>query len=353
MLNPNKKLNILFVSLKWVDALPGMPLTSVHPLMDALDHSGLGKASSFFCDEHIHRQQTQCDETFLKYCWQNRPDIIFLYPTQLDIAMVPAGKNAGDGKPLFLFPRNETIRFVRNKMGIPVINAVGDAWSKEAFKRFESMAHFSDTILLFDPESEFLHRTENKSKYATLWFPINQKRFYRNGRKQDISISFIGRTDNQAGNEHLPFDNPLHQYVYRNHYLQKLISLGCPVFRAGGAQNRYPLSDDMVAQYLQRSKITLNFSYNTPKKRLFRGRVWEALNCGAMLLEEENNSIRHFLEPMKHYVPFSGIQDASEKAQYFLEHENERNEIIEKGHRIITEQYNSAAFWSQCIRLIF
>jgi hypothetical protein len=125
---------------------------------------GLGKATSFFFDEHIHTHQTPC------------------------------------------------------------------------FERFDGMADFSDTILLFDPESEFLQKTKNRSKYSTLWFPINQKRFCRNGLRQDISISFIGGTHNIAGQDNLPFENPLHQYVYRNNYLQKLISMGCPVFRAAGAQ---------------------------------------------------------------------------------------------------------------------
>jgi spore maturation protein CgeB len=109
----------------------------------------------------------------------------------------------------------------------------------------------------------------------------------------------------------------------------------------------------MVAHYVRRSKITINFSYHNPKKRLFRGRVWEAINCGAMLMEEENNSIRHFLEPMKHYVPFSGVQDAVDKARYFLNHQNERKTIVDDGYKAVTGRYNSATFWTECIRLIY
>ncbi len=351
MLNPKKKLNILFVSLKWTDALPGRPLSSVHLLVNTLQQSGLGTATAFFCDAHLHTHQTPCDEAFLKQCWQQRPDILFLFPTQLDIAMRPVGKPSKEKKPLFLFPRNETIRYVRKKLGIPVINAVGDAWGIEAFRRFDSMADFSDCILLFEPESEFLTLTQNPSKYAVLWFPINQKRFRRNGCHQDISVSFIGRTHRHNGREALTPENPLHQYVYRDQYLQKLISMGCPVFRAGGAQDAYPLSDDMVAQYLRRSKLTFNFTYQSPKKRLLRGRVWESINCGAMLLEEDNASIRHFLEPMTHYVPFASVRDAAEKVNYYLAHEAERHAIAASGHRVVRERFSDRAFWSQCIKL--
>jgi hypothetical protein len=353
MVNPDKKLNILFVSLKWTDATPGRPLSSVHLLMDTLNQSGLGKATGFFCDEHIHTHGTQCDEAFLKHCWQYRPDVLFLFPTQLDIAVTIENRPNGKGGPFYLFPRNDTIKYVRNKLGVPVINAVGDAWGVEAFNRFEGMGDFSDVILLFEPESEFLTMTAMPSKYAILWYPINQKRFDRNGRDQDIPVSFIGRTHSPSANETVSVESPLHQYVYRYHFLQKLIGLGIPVFRAGGAQNAYPLSDDMVSQYIQRSKMTLNFSYHSPNKRLFRGRVWEALSCGAMLLEEDNASIRHFLEPMKHYVPFSDTREAAEKIRFYHSNNAEREAIADEAYRLVHTQFSNNEFWSRCIRLIY
>ena len=71
--------------------MPGRPLSSVHLLMDTLNQSGLGTASGFFCDEHIHVHGTQCDEAFLKLCWKERPDILFLFPTQLDMAQNKIG----------------------------------------------------------------------------------------------------------------------------------------------------------------------------------------------------------------------------------------------------------------------
>jgi hypothetical protein len=66
--------------------------------------------------------------------------VLFLFPTQLDIAVTLENSPTGRRGPLHLFPRNETIKYVRNKLGVPVINAVGDAWGVEAFNRFEGMA---------------------------------------------------------------------------------------------------------------------------------------------------------------------------------------------------------------------
>jgi spore maturation protein CgeB len=94
-------------------------------------------------------------------------------------------------------------------------------------------------------------------------------------------------------------------------------------------------------------------TYQSPTKHLIRGRSWEALNCGAMLLEEDNASIRHFLEPMKHYVPFSSMEDAVHKSRYFMAHDAERNAIAQAGNRVAAEQYSESAFWSKCFRLIY
>ncbi len=352
MLKLDKRLKVLIVSLKWTDATPGRPLSSAYIFVNTLLRSGLGTPITFFCDEHIHKNHTECDEAFIKICHQEHPDLLFLLPTQLDIQTQI--NNGTQSRPKFyLFPRNHCIQWVRSKFGIPVINAVGDAYGRDAFNRFESMSAFSDKILLFDPESDFLKWTATPKKYALLWCPVSQGLYNSNGQQRDISISFIGRTHSLNIGEQIAPENPLHQYAYREQFLQKIISQGVPVFRAGGAQNHHPLSAEMVANYFQRSKIALNLTYQSPGKQLIRGRSWEALNCGAMLLEEENRAIRYFLEPMKHYVPFAGVDDAIEKSSYFLSNDTERQSIAEHGYQIVRDRYNEAGFWSECLKLIY
>jgi hypothetical protein len=343
---------VLFVCLKWTDARPGRPLSSAFIFINTLIKSGLGTPLMFFCDEHIHMHRTACDEAFVRMCAQERPDMLFLFPTQLDIEANLNVDSRGMQK-FFLFPRNETLRWVRNRLGIPIVNAVGDAYGMDAFKRFDDMTDFSDKLLLFDPESDFLKLTTTPEKYATLWCPVPQDLYCSNGQQRDIGISFIGRTYPAKEGETLPPENPLHQYAYRELFLQKMISEGVPVFRAGGAQNMFPLGAEMVAQYFQRSKISLNLTYQSPAKRLMRGRSWEALNCGAMLLEEANPSIPHYLEPMKQYVPFSGMADAIEKSRFFLRNDSERTAIAEAGYRIARGRYNASVFWSECFKLIY
>ena len=321
--------------------------------MDSYVRSGKGAAVGFFCDEHIYRERTQCDEALYRTCLKERPDFLFLFPTQLDGTIELSDEPAQGRQQYFLFPRNETFRQIRETLGIPIITAVGDAYGRDAFDRFEAMEPFSDTILLFDPEVDFLQWTATPQRYTTLWAPIQHDIFHCTGQPRDIGASFIGRTHPSRYNEAMPHpDHPLHQYAYRDLSLQAMIAKGCPVFRAGGAQLSYPLSPELVADYFRRSKITLNFSYQTESHKLLRGRVWEAMNCGPLLLEEENASIRHFLEPMTHYVPFSEPGDAVEKINYFLARDAYREKIAAAGQRMASKVYNDSRFWDELLKVV-
>ena len=347
----NGTLKVLFVALKWTDADPSRPLCSTYILMESFEQSGFGTSRNFLCDEYIYRERRQCDDALYQMCLEEQPDFLFLLPTQGDGSITLADDPEPKQK-YFLFPRNETFQHIRDTLAIPIITAVGDAWGRDAFERFESMKGFSEKILLFDPETQFLKWTATPERYACLLFPIQRSIFYRTGQRQDIDSSFIGRAHVLLHNQFMPSHNPLHKYVYRDRFLQAMIAQGCAVFRAGGAQNSSPLTLEMLAEYFRRSKITLNFSYTSPGCYLLQGRVWESMSCGPMLMEQDNRAIMHFLEPMVHYVPFSEPDDAVDKIKYFLKHDTYRQKIAEAGYQMIHEVYTDSRFWSECIKLL-
>jgi spore maturation protein CgeB len=72
-----------------------------------------------------------------------------------------------------------------------------------------------------------------------------------------------------------------------------------------------------------------------------------------MLLEEDNASIGHFLEPMKHYVPFTDTRDAAEKIRFYRSNPVERKAIADKAYRLVHTRFSNNAFWSRCIRLLY
>jgi len=316
--------------------------------MQTLAESGLGTVSAFFCDEHCRLNCTPCDEAFVKTCEQLKPDFLFLFPVSTDIV-----RWCGDPpqqKALHMFPRKSTFEFIKKALDIPIITCNGDAYGEDSFAYTEELSLISDRILIMEPNSDFMERARTPEKYVLLWCPVVSSIFCSNGHEsRDIDVSFIGRAHYSDSDNDLPPDNPLHQYLYRLVFLEKLIAAGIPVFRAGGQQQLVPLSTEQVAEYLRRSKISLNFSYFSPERRLIRGRVWEALNCGSLLLEEDNSSTSYYLEPNKHYIPFNGVEDAAEKIRFYLQNPALLENIAQSGCTVARENYGARIFWERVI----
>jgi len=249
-----------------------------------------------------------------------------------------------------MFPRKSTFEFIKKALDIPIITCNGDAYGEDSFSYMEELASISDRIVIMEPNSEFVKKTRTPEKYVLLWCPINSSTFYSTGyENRDIDVSFIGRAHSSDSYNDLPLNSPMRQYLYRLVFLERLIAAGIPVFRAGGQQQLVPLSTKEVAEYLRRSKISLNFSYFSPERRLIRGRVWEALNCGSLLLEEDNSSTSYYLEPNKHYVPFNGAEDAAEKIRFYLQNPTLLEQIARSGSTVARENYGMRVFWERVI----
>jgi len=61
-------------------------------------------------------------------------------------------------------------------------------------------------------------------------------------------------------------------------------------------------------------------------------RVFEGLACKKLLLTEDVPAIHDHFEDGRHLVLFKTIDEAVEKARYYLAHDNERNHIAAAGY---------------------
>jgi spore maturation protein CgeB len=80
------------------------------------------------------------------------------------------------------------------------------------------------------------------------------------------------------------------------------------------------------------SKINLNFTIpniidGTPL------RVWDILGCGGFCMTSWREDLLHHFENGKDLVIFEGKEDLLRKADYYLEHEEERRKIAENGYQ--------------------
>jgi hypothetical protein len=126
-------------------------------------------------------------------------------------------------------------------------------------------------------------------------------------------------------------------------YIEHLMEHNVPIYWSGfdKAQQR-PLSK--YVEVLMRSKIALNFSHSVNHHQL-KGRAYEIMLCGAMMLETSNPQTPCRFTPMKDYVSFDSTDDLVDKIRYFLAHEGERGEIAARGQERAVHDCDNAAFW--------
>lgn len=84
-----------------------------------------------------------------------------------------------------------------------------------------------------------------------------------------------------------------------------------------------------AAEIFSQSKIVLNISI----KDDINMRVFEALSTGSFLLTNELPTLHHLFKDGVHLVTYKDLDDAVEKAKYYLEHDAEREKIAEAGYK--------------------
>lgn len=103
------------------------------------------------------------------------------------------------------------------------------------------------------------------------------------------------------------------------------------------------LSIAEYARLYQTSRISLAMTKDSVRQ--LKGRVFEVLHCGAMLLCDVNHHVSHYLRPGVEYVVYRDYEDLVEKASYYLAHEDERRAIARAGHARVKSHYNHDVFW--------
>ena len=97
------------------------------------------------------------------------------------------------------------------------------------------------------------------------------------------------------------------------------------------------------AEILGRAKIGINFSYSVDKHQL-KGRVFETMHAGAMLLETKSPQTEALFQDGVDYVSFSSNKDLVNKIKYYLIHEQECELIAQSGREKVLKLYNSELF---------
>jgi len=313
--------NVLFITEKWCDADPKKGLTNnYHNLFKTFKAVYPDtKFSIVHLDEYSMLKKKHIDTFIPKLIDNLSPDIVVfsllgrshLNPTDDSYKCI---KSSG-AKTIFMWPD------VFDGWGIPEIQELNDkgfadlhvCWGSE---RNTKVQH-DNLVWLWAPQDE------------TLYHPLHEK------IEQRIPVSFLGSV----------------RYPERQKYLQHLIDNKSPIYIDGG-QREKGLSAARYAELMRNSKISLNFPQGPQGYDQCKGRVWEILASKSLLFERKNEAIQNFLKPGVHYVEFSDEQDLVDKIQYYLDNENERDYIINKGYKIFKKKFNATVFWESIMKEI-
>jgi glycosyltransferase involved in cell wall biosynthesis len=244
-------------------------------------------------------------------------------------------------------PRVETLRIIRVQSDIPVIGLYCDI-AKPSFAEFcHAYLPGLDGVVTLDSAFDTAAAARQGVLVENAWSPLPASAYFATDDDRPIDIGFVGRT--------------AAHYSHRQHVMDALAKSGLHVeIRGADVGDRLTLEE--MAAFLRSCKIVINFSathvvsawdmeLTGEKKRAIhhvKGRVLEAIACGALLFESQNNETPRFFTPGAHYIEFHNIKDLKDKLAFYLANDELRHRIADAATAHYEAHYTGRHF---CKRL--
>lgn len=308
---------VMFVGDYYCAGRPQMGISEWETnIWSSLESTGLADVIRFHFDKFYYHTGKRADSSLIERIEEHRPDLIVL------IIYKPMGADPAT-------PAQSTLEVIK-MLGIPVITIWGDLEAPE-------QRNIAKTL---EPYCRKLIGTATKEVVESLGYvyahvPKDSRLFNNPHLQRDIDIVFsgsfgLGREERQATLIHL-LDNGV-----------KLVH--------GGSEGRDHFSTEEYAQRYKRAKLALSFS-KAHGINVVNARPFEAMSCGAMLLEQDSPELAKLFTPGVDYVPWTTNDDLLQKVRYYLEHEDERALIASNGQNKIEELYSAKKFWSEALKI--
>lgn len=304
-------MKILFVREKWADGQESKGSSDGSYMVDTVEAAGHQRAIFYYDESTVNDK----DDFLLR---------IALDVEHVDVVMFSHLISWGD--------RNlkkdtwKTLRLAGKK-----VVGVWHESSPDVIRVADEHADCVDLNLFLDTKDQFLKYSRRPEKCFGLYDPRSSQVFQP--REKTIPVLFNGTLVNRQ---------------FRCACVFTLLANGVPVTKIGGRSELF-LPEDMMVSMLGETKICLNFSDGGQGKH-YKGRVAEALLCGCLLMEWENDETSSMLEPFKEYIPFSTPDDLLQKVQYYMRHDLEREKIAAAGRGAALEKLDGRVFWAQLFR---
>jgi len=269
-------------------------------------------------DRMAHEDPLTCHIRFLEKVAEIRPEFIYVHPhVFLDT--------------MHFNVRVEILYAARLLYGPRLIFSFADLGYALQTSLIAGYAAIGDISASWDGNGAELAKRAPGRTVLDLWAPRDGRLFRELGLERDIDVSFIGK---------------LHHYEDRRAAIIEARKIGVPITCHGGDE---AVSDEEYVRFLNRSKITLNFSKTTEGAHQLKGRVIESILCGALLFESENEVTPRYLTPYRHYVPFTDTADLAAKIRRYLENDSARRAIVAAARAHVMENLSYRAWWRRVL----
>lgn len=319
MRNRTHHTKILFIGDKWCAGNIKYGISEWETnLWKSLKNTGLVNLKLFHFDDYYYRFKKLGDDALIEKISRYHPDVICLI-----IYRMPGSD--------FNVPKWETLNVIKNHFKIPVMAVWGDPEIPKQVEILKALLPYT-TINAATASSAAVRRINNTEKCIYMWVPKDPTIFNNPQKKRNIDVSYAGSPRNM-----------------RLKPINYLIQHGIDVYIRGGEREEH-LPTAKYADIFKGSKMTLSFSFSKNDfSHVINARPFEAMNCGAMVLEEENFETSKLFIPFVDYVPYTSKKDLLEKVQYYLKHDKEREKIAKNGYKKVTTLYTAKRFWKLMI----
>ncbi len=310
---------VLFIADKWCAGNIAFGLSEWETnLWSSLVSTGIAEVEVFHFDEYVHSTGKPADAAALEKVRSFKPDLVCL----VIYKMPGSDKNV---------PTRETLAYIHGQMNIPIMAIWGDLEIQEQIDISRSILPYVN-LNVATASAAAVARIGNDIKYAYTWVPKDTRIFYADQKSfqdiaaRDIDVCYIGSPKKD-----------------RLEYITFLKNNGISVY-AGGGERQEHMTAKQFADTYRRTKIALSFS-RAHVSHVVNARPFEAMSCGAMIIEQESFEMPKLYEPFKEYVPYSSKEDLLKKIRYYLNRNDERQRIAEAGWIKTVQSYSTERFW--------
>lgn len=308
-------INVLFVSVRWYtndkNTNTSFLSEAYHNFYSSLNSTGLAQYKLFEYD-YQKEMGIDTDKSLIEMCKHNKFDVIIFANYSAE----------------YYFKFSDATWSYLHSLDIPMVITIGDYYPDR--ESYNYLKH-ADLVIYCDTDEE-IGKT-GQLNYFYLAHPLDPGIFYNSDLVRDTPIIFAGSASS----------------VERIDLVKYLRSMNLPIKVRGGRIDaiwgRYHIaSNTEYAIDQMRSKISICLTHEYREDRIV-AHIHESMQCGCCTFINKAELVRRYFTPDVHYVEYTDKYDLADKLIYYMDNEDEAQEIANNGYNEV-QKYSVYNFYN-------